>query len=105
MTAKLKELETLKHIFWSFFVCLCLIALSYTFLVNLAVRNVADRERIEKEISKLSSELGELEFKYISMRSNINPEYAYSLGFQDVKKQEFISRKKESATLSLKTSE
>src|SRR3989344_3893762 len=102
MVTRLQEQNTLKKIFWYlFFVVLAAVVL-YGYLVNKTVYNVAEREKIESEIGSINSKLSELEFKFISMKNNISPEFAYSLGFKDVKKQEFVSRTAELSGLSLK---
>lgn len=103
MTTKLKELQTLMKIFWYLVLGICLVFASYVYFVNKTVHNVANRQKAEVEISKLTSELGELEFKSISMRNKISQEYAYSLGFRDVKNQQYVSRKVEHGELSLRT--
>jgi len=105
MKAKLKELDTLRNIFWYTVLGLFALVMVYAYLVNKTVHNVAQRETIEREISQLTSTLSELEFNYIAKKNNINPEFAYSLGFKDVQNQKFVSRKVELGSLSLKTAQ
>ncbi|MEO8637792.1 MAG: hypothetical protein ABI430_02740 [Candidatus Taylorbacteria bacterium] len=105
MKTKYKKFQSRQNTFWCL-VCAVLVgAFAYGYLVNDMVHNVANRQKMEKEISTMQSKLSELEFKYIAMKNDISPEYAYSLGFKDVKKQVFITSNGISAGLSMKTQE
>ena len=103
MKAKLKELHTVEKIFWYLVFFILLSVFSYFYFVNKIVYNVAERQKTETAITKLTSKISELEFKYISMRNKINPEYAYAIGFTDVKNQRYITKKSDTGELSLHT--
>ncbi len=64
----------------------------YAYLVNRTIMNVVAREKTYREISTLSTSIGELEFKYMSIRNNITLELAYEKGFHDAVPSQFISR-------------
>ena len=55
--------------------------------------NVLVRQEIEEKIATLSSAMSGLEFDYITRKENIDIEYAYALGFTDINKKQFVTRK------------
>lgn len=65
----------------------------YIFFVSSSIINVLVREEIELEMAKLHSQLGEVESTYITQKDAISIELAHSLGFTDVSKKTFITRK------------
>lgn len=65
----------------------------YIVYVNQTVRNVVKRQQLDKDISSLNAHIGELEFKYISMKNDVTIDKAYALGFTDVTETKFESRK------------
>ena len=103
MKAKLQELHTLKAIFWSIALAIFACAILYAYFVRQTIYNVASRQNIESKVSALTTHIGELEFKSISLKNEISPEYAYAMGFQEVKNEQFISRSEHTASLSMRT--
>jgi hypothetical protein len=69
----------------------------YVYLVNKTIMNVVARERIESDISTLSSSVGALEFKYISLKNGVTLELAHAKGFQDALPTTFIDASKRPA--------
>jgi|GEM_PF-4315972 len=67
-------------------------AIMYGFFIQATVRNAMAWERFEKEISSLSSLLGEREAEYMALKRDITPDRAHSLGFKDVTKEKFVTR-------------
>lgn len=65
----------------------------YVVYVNQTVRNVVRRQQLDREISSLNARIGELEFKYISMKNDVTIDKAYAMGFRDVAETKFESRK------------
>ena len=101
----LKQLNTSyweKKIFWFLIVFLLFSIVAYVYFVNQTVLNIVKREKIENQIMSLNSRIGELEFKYISLKNNISLDYAYSIGFVDVKDVKFASRKLSNQGISLR---
>lgn len=60
-----------------------MLVFAYVGLVGTTVYNTLERQRGEKEIGKITSELSEMEFSYLNLKAKINPELARSLGFVD----------------------
>lgn len=58
-------------------VCLSL----YVFFIWNTISNTLSRQRSEKEIARLQTEVSELEFQYVSLTSSMTLEKAKSLGF------------------------
>lgn len=78
-----------------FYVCAALLAIIfviYVYLINATVMNVVAREDSEKEIAALSTSLGEMEFKYISLKNGVTLDLAYQKGFGTTAATEFLAR-------------
>jgi hypothetical protein len=56
----------------------------YAYFVNKTVWNVVSRQHAVKEISKISSEVAELEAAYMSLSGTLTLDHAYTLGFREV---------------------
>lgn len=65
----------------------------YIFLIQKAIVNVVEREKIIKEIKEKSSNINELETEYLSLKSVINIELAHTKGFKDPENIAYISKK------------
>lgn len=71
-----------KHI-WTLGGVFGVLVFTYIGLVGSTVYNTLERQKGERQISKLTSELGEMEFSYLNLKAQVNPELARSLGFID----------------------
>ena len=100
-----KQLNTINHLerklFWVFSVLLLMASIFYAYLVNQTVLNVVVKENFDEQILSLNSKVGELESKYISVKNQINLDYAHSVGFVEAKNLKFASRKLSTQSLSL----
>ena len=68
---------------WGLAGVLGILVFTYLGLVGNTVYNTLGRQQGEKEISKITSDLSEMEFSYLNLKAKINPELARSLGFVD----------------------
>ena len=84
MTEKILDLNREKTIFWTLTGILLLCFAFYTYSINVTVRNVVQRENLESEISKISLDISNKEFSYISKRNSVSMQLAYAMGFKDV---------------------
>jgi hypothetical protein len=85
------------RLFWSLlFISLAALGL-YIFSVNAAIRNTANRQALETEVSQLNSELGTLEFRHIELKNSVSIDMAYEYGFKEVKSAIYVSRTPASA--------
>jgi hypothetical protein len=86
------KLDNKAHIlFWGCVSLLFFLAVVYGYLVNVTIFNVANRAKVETQITQLNSRLGELEFEYLSLKSGVTLEKAYALGFKEVESTHFIA--------------
>jgi hypothetical protein len=97
MTKITKTLNTVDRLsvtlFWSLLSVLILLVGAYGYMVNKTVWNAFNKDGAEEQIFALNSQLGDLEFQYMSLSNNISIEKAYELGFQNaVGKTVFASR-------------
>lgn len=82
-----------KKIFWTILSLFIIFSAYYAYLVNQTIFNIVARENAENESVTLNSKISEDEFKYISLKNDVNLDYAYSVGFSNVKNIAFASRK------------
>ena len=97
--SKLQAMST-KKLFFVLLTALILMFASYVYLVNKTIMNVVARERTEKTLSKLSTTIGGLEFKYITLKNNITLELAHAKGFQDSTNTTFLAKNASNVSLS-----
>ena len=90
-----------KIIFWTFLAGVVLLLITYIFYANNMVYNAVSVNNFEDEIVELRSEIGELEFTYMSIKNSINLDTAKRLGFIESKNITYISRKTLGKALSL----
>jgi cell division protein FtsL len=92
-----------KVIFISLVSIAIVLALFYVVLINKAVHNAVAKEKIETEITSLSSELSEKEFAYISGKGEITLDLAESKGFVSAKdKTSFVTLAKPAPSVALR---
>jgi len=100
-TKKIQIEKISKYAVWVLALALIGLAITYAFLVNQTVLNVVEREKIEKGITLLSSEVSRLEATYISRAQKIDLNLAYQMGFSEPKEKKFVSRAPLVETVSL----
>ena len=67
-------------------------AFIYVLFLGNMVMNIVERRSFEADARVLSSEVGDLEFAYLSMSNNVDLALSYSLGFKEIKAN-FATRK------------
>lgn len=90
---KTMAFQNIQPIVWSLMASVVFLLVFYIYAINQTVRNVAERQTIESELSHLSANIGESEFKYISLKNKIDLELAHSMGFEAVSDTKYVSRK------------
>jgi len=79
-------------IFWALFsISLISIAL-YIFAINSTVRYTVTRQHLERELVRLNSDNGALEFEYLELKNSITKELAYTKGYKEVTEPVYASR-------------
>ena len=92
MVERILELNREKTIFWALLGALFLSAGFYMYFINATIHNVLARQNLENEASKISLDIGNLEFQYINTRNSITLPLAYSMGFRETPVKAFISK-------------
>jgi len=93
------RLYSTKTLFFVFSAILVSLFFSYVYLVNATVKNIVARERIEKTISETTSNIAELEVKYMSLKNSVTLEVARAKGFADASPTRFLTRNEKTTTL------
>ena len=81
-----------KTYFFIFAITLVMFFVLYAFLLNKTIMNVVVREKTEREIARLSSKIGELEFQNMTAKNQITLDLAHAKGFEDTLPTKFIAR-------------
>ena len=89
-----------KALFFIVLAVLLVTFFSYVYLVNKTIMNVVAREKVESNISSLSTTIGTLEYKYITLKNSVTLDLAYSKGFKEATPSQFIARQKSGNSLS-----
>lgn len=87
--------------FWAFTGLALISTLVYAYSLIATVHITADRQRLTKELSQLSSKVGDLEFKTIALRNQFDLNTALAEGYVEVKAPTFISRTSDTLTLNV----
>ena len=90
-----------KRVVQSTLLILFILLATYVFLINQTVRQIVERKELESDNSVLGSRVSELEFVYMSHKSDITQERAYENGFFEAGKVTFIPRIPERAIVTL----
>lgn len=77
------------HVFAFFAVVFLLIYILSTFLI---VKNIVVGSQAREEINKLSGVVGDLEFKYISMKNSLNKDSLATVGLETTESISYVSR-------------
>ncbi len=68
---------------WILIVMIFALTCMYAYFVNGAVANIVEAKDMRAQISNITSSVGSLEAEYLAMKSDINLEYAHSLGYAE----------------------
>ena len=82
-----------KRIFWAIFGLILLLFTAYGYFVSKSITNVLLREEVEESIVMVNSEISRLEFTYLNQKNTVTLDFAYKMGFRDIKNKEFVARK------------
>lgn len=66
---------------WGAAICASTLTFSYLAFFGMTIKNIAEYQNTEKEISSITAELSQMEFAYLSKEAEINPTLAQSMGF------------------------
>ncbi len=91
--ARTLVLQNIKPLVWLLVFAIVFSLCFYIYAINKTVRNVAKRQSLQTEFSNLSAQIGEYEFKYISIKNGIDLSLAHSIGFETSQDIKYVSRK------------
>lgn len=94
----------IRDLIWVLALGIFSLLLVYGFLVNNMVRGAVSSEQMSSELTKLNSEVAELESKFIALDQTITLELATELGFQMVDSAVYVSKSSFGRGLSLESS-
>ena len=86
-----------------FFVTLALLITlfaTYIYFVNKTIMNVVAREKTQNTLSSLSTTIGGLEYKYITLKNGVTVELAHAKGFIDFSPTTYLARQNSRPALS-----
>ena len=72
----------------------------YVFFIERAVLSTAARTRLERQVSLVATEVGELEARYIAAENAVTMSVAGEYGLEEVSSTEFIAKKALGSVLS-----
>jgi hypothetical protein len=90
-----------KRIIVGLFGLIITLAITYGYFVKQTISNVVFREQLSEEMSDLGSIVSNLEVEYISIKNKISLDFAYSIGYKEVKGIKFVSKNSLSQNLTL----
>lgn len=94
----------IRDLIWVLALGIFSLLLVYGFLVNNMVRGAVTSEQMGSELTRLNSEVAELESKFIALDQTITLELAKELGFQTVDSAVYVSKSSFGRGLSLESS-
>ncbi|MDP3962366.1 MAG: hypothetical protein Q8Q03_00655 [bacterium] len=68
-------------------------ACTYVFLLQKAIINVVQREKVSKSVTSASMAVNDLEARYFSLKDTVTLELAHSKGLKDAEVTAYISKK------------
>jgi ABC-type uncharacterized transport system permease subunit len=88
--------------FWVMLVSVIVLVMSYIYFIHATVQNVAARQRAEKALTEVTSNIASLESHYMRLTGSVNIAEAYNMGFKNTSSDEtkFIKRKPALGSLS-----
>ena len=99
------ERQQNKLIIWTLIGLIFTVLFLYGYFVNAAILHVAASQKIDKNISTLTSTSENLETQYMAIETSLTLPLAYSLGFNDAGNPIFISQNPTGKFLSLNSNQ
>src|SRR5688500_7681659 len=92
---KANQIMFSQRAFWVMAVSVIALVMGYIYFIHATVQNVASRQRAEKALTDLTSNIASLESNYMHLTGSVNINEAYNLGFKNTSSDEtkFIKRK------------
>ncbi len=95
------EIKSKKNIFWMLVFSIFIFAGAYVSLVSHTIYNVVLRQRTEKNILALQSDIVKVESQYFDTKAKVTVDLAKTKGFTNISSSVFISKKPAGKVLTL----
>ncbi len=82
-----------ERIFAVLFASILFVAFTYVFLLQKAILNVVQREKISSQTAQVGTVIGGLEEKYFSLKNTVTLDMAHAKGLKDPGVVSYISKK------------
>jgi hypothetical protein len=89
--------EHRKHIFVLLFTSILLTAFAYAFLLQKAIFNLVERQKVVSEERAMATKLADLEEKYFALKNTVTLDLAEEKGFSVTESVSYISKKPRTA--------
>ena len=89
-----------RQLFWMGVMLFFALLLTYGFLFQAMIRNVVERGSIERQMTEMTSQIGDLEYKQSALKTNLTDAAMQELGYVQPKDKVYVSRKKLAQTTS-----
>jgi hypothetical protein len=94
LTAQLTHItENEQRVFYALVTLLAIFSVLYGVLVKQTIVHVVEREKVQKEMRALNTEISGLETEYMAKKGEITLEFAYANGFVNPHATEYIAKK------------
>ncbi|MFH0845821.1 MAG: hypothetical protein V1851_00235 [Patescibacteria group bacterium] len=91
LALKINNLDK-RMVFWILVFSSILLMVSYFYLIIQSTVNVTTYRTMEEKIINLNTKLGEYEFQYMALKSQIDLEMAKTLGFAETSDVHFVDK-------------
>ncbi len=99
----IQDQQRIQYAFWVLVGLIVFCIIAYVLMINKTVFNIVRRQTAESQITKVNSDLSELEAEHVALVSKITPEYALELGFTEPLNPQYLSFKDGGDSFSLNT--
>ncbi len=86
-----------ERIFKILIATILLILAGYVFMLQKAIVNVVERQKVSQQATLVSADIGDLESKYFSLKNMLTLELAYTKGLKNAPVTAYISKKPRTA--------
>ncbi len=94
-----------RKLFFALASILLILFASYVYFLGSITFNIVERNSLNVEIRNLSSAIGDMETKYLSLSNKVDLSLAGSLGFKEAKNTQFVSREPLARNLSFRSND
>lgn len=87
-----KEATREERAVWLVLLCMLTLFFLYLFLLNGTIVNIAQKQERNDDFDRITGEISELQYQYITLSSELDMEYAQKLGYHKVAEPNYALR-------------